>query len=128
MNNITHSLLPLTTVAKTAQDWYNQQCEPHSGELSTAQATVLLALELGMPEVLQGDADGACFVVNLEGGACPEGMAGTSGLCTLWVTENLELTIIPVSGTGEPFAISPEQLIAEYALVCVNHSKEGWVA
>lgn len=128
MSNITHSLLPLTVVAKTALDWYNSQCEPHSGDFGTAEATVLLALALGMPEVLQGDADGACFVVKLEGGACPEGMAGTTGLCTLWVTENLELTIIPVAGTGAPFAITPEQLVSEYAVVCVNHHLEGWVA
>ena len=121
-------LVTFTRLHNASTQWYTNQCEPHSGELSHSLQTVLMGLEFGMPEVLQGDADGACLVVKLEGGEVPRTLRGTSGLCTLWVTENLELTIVPVAGTGEAFAITPEQLIAEYALVPVNPAVEGWVA
>lgn len=122
------SLVPFKSLTRIAQDWYNKQCEPHMDDLPVVQQVVLMALEFGMPEVLQGDADGACFVVDLsQVGDCPQGMAGTSGLCTLWVTENLELTLIPVAGMGEPVLITPEQLIASYALVPVNPAILGLV-
>jgi hypothetical protein len=121
-------LTAFTALHNVSTTWYSKMCEPHSGELTHAQQTVLMALEFGMPEVLCGDSDGACFVVNLEGSKAGTGMVGTTGLCTLWVTEDLELTIIPVSGPGQAFQITPEQLIAEYALVPVNPALEGWLA
>lgn len=112
----------------SSNQWYNRMCEPHSGEFNPHQQTVLMAMEFGMPEVLQGDADGACFVVHVGPNWEQDfGMVGTTGLCTLWVTENLELTIVPVAGAGEPFAVTAEQLVAEYALVPVNPKVLEWV-
>ncbi len=111
-----------------SNQWYNRMCEPHSGEFKPYEQMVLMALEFGMAEVLQGDADGACFVVHVGPNWEQDfGIVGTSGLCALWVTEDLQLTLIPVANVGEAVTITPEQLRAEYALVPVNPQVLEWV-
>lgn len=123
-----YNAVPFSALTSSAPAWYASQCEPHAGEYTGAQVVLLMALEFGMPTALQGDGDGCCFVVELNGAALPQdGMVGTGPAKVLWVTEDLELSVCPAWG-AEGVSITLADLMANYALVPYSPSLEGWLA